>query len=126
MSDLEPMSTLSPNLRYWVAGTPRSLLARSSLVLPISPTHLGPTVPDGFAPVSRLGCNRQGAVSGASISHFGKDLILYLREPNYKQGGDSKCFSDIGLGPVGQGWQRLPPGQRQIAQMLGRRAMQSG
>ena len=105
------MSTLSPNLRYWGRRSLQSLLAHSLLVLPISPTHLDPTVPDDFAPVSRRGCNRQGAVLGASISHFGKNLILYLRKPNYKQSRDSKCFCAIGLGSVRQGWQGVPPCQ---------------
>ena len=102
-----PQSSLRP---LW-AALPQSLAAKSSLFLPISPTHLDPTVPDGFAPVFGGAATGRGPFRGASISHFGKNLILYLRKPNYKQSRDSKCFCAIGLGSVRQGWQGVPPCQ---------------
>ena len=63
-----------------------------------------------------MGCTRQGPFQGASISHFGKNLILPRYKGALQQVKTSKFHFRKGLGRVGQGWQGLRPGQSEIAQ----------
>jgi hypothetical protein len=63
-----------------------------------------------------MGCSVKGLLWVGPVNRkFGENLILSLRKPICKQAGDFKCFCAIGLGPVGQGWQMLRPGQQEIA-----------
>ena len=91
----------------------QSLAARSSFILQISPDDLGPTVPDGLAPVSRMGCTGRGRFRGRYFAVREKpDFIPAKREK--QQFKASKFRFRTGLGPVGQDWQRLLPGQRKL------------
>ena len=73
-------------------------------------THLRPTAVT-ICSGSRMGGSVKGlSRGGAAVYKFRETLILLVRNPVRKQLGDSTCFCAIGLGPVGQGWQSVPPG----------------
>ena len=61
-----------------------------------------------------MGCTRQGPFQGASISHFGKNLILPPLKVALQQVKTGKFHFRKGLGRVGQSWQGFGPASRKL------------